>query len=78
MTVQANQSAAPLNPVQLHLIHLFSKKMSEKELKELKTLLVEWYDGKAQEIMDKLWRERGLTQESMDKLLEMRLHPEGN
>ncbi|MBK9014694.1 MAG: hypothetical protein IPM82_11785 [Saprospiraceae bacterium] len=41
-------SSSRLNPVQMHLLHLFSRPMSELELKE-QMLLVEWYDRKAQE-----------------------------
>lgn len=70
MTTQAVPIAPHLNPIQMHLLHLFSKKMSDKEMKELQMLLVEWYDRKAQEVMDKIWDERGLTQKSMDDLLE--------
>lgn len=61
-----------LTPAQLHLLHLFSKKMSEKELKELKMLLVEWYDSKAQEEADRLWEERGMGAQTMETILETR------
>ena len=70
MTASLAQPAVGLNPTQMHLLHLFSKKMSDQELKELKKLLVEWYDQKAQEIMDKIWAERGMTQKKMDEMLK--------
>ncbi len=73
MTATLNQPTVGLNPIQMHLLHLFSKKMSEHELKELKMILVEWYDRKAQEIMDKIWEERGMTQKTMDDILETKL-----
>ncbi|MEK7256694.1 MAG: hypothetical protein AAB316_18210 [Bacteroidota bacterium] len=72
MTIVANLASTRLNPVQMHLLHLFSRPMSEQELKELKMLLVEWYDRKAQEEMDKLWEERGLSNETMDEILKTR------
>ena len=72
MTIVANLASTRLNPVQMHFLHLFSRPMSEQELKELKMLLVEWYDRKAQEEMDKLWEERGLSNETMDEILKTR------
>ncbi|MBK9013887.1 MAG: hypothetical protein IPM82_07270 [Saprospiraceae bacterium] len=67
MPAAAIPSSSRLNPVQMHLLHLFSRPMSELELKELKMLLVEWYDRKAQEEMDKLWEEKGLSNEKWTK-----------
>lgn len=69
----AAESPTPrLSPAQLHLLHLFSKEMSEKELKELKMLLVEWYDSKAQEEADRLWEERDMSAQTMESILETR------
>jgi hypothetical protein len=74
MTAQAIQTVSPLglNPIQMHLLHLFSHKMSDVELSEIKLLLVEWYDRKAQEIMDEIWEKRGLTNHAMEAILETR------
>jgi hypothetical protein len=71
MTATATHPNNGLNPAQMHLLHLFSKKMSEQEMKELKLLLVEWYDRKAQDLMDKIWEERNLSNVDMDDLLKM-------
>ena len=62
-----------LNPVQLHLLRLFSKEMSEQELKNLKKLLVEWYDHQAQLEADRLWEERGMSAQTMEEILQTRL-----
>lgn len=72
MTTSEAQPTFNLNPTQMHLLHLFSREMSEKELKELKMLLVEWYDSKAQEEMEKIWDERGLSNATMDEVLQSR------
>ena len=72
MTTAAHPISTRLNPMQMHLLHLFSRPISEQELKELKLLLVEWYDRKAQEEMDKLWEEKGLSNEKMDEILKSR------
>ncbi len=72
MTTATNPSSTRLNPVQLHLLQLFSRPMSEQELRELKMLLVKWYDQKAQEEMDKLWDEKGLSNDKMDEILKSR------
>jgi uncharacterized iron-regulated protein len=69
MTASISQKSGGLNPAQIHLLNLFSKKMSEQEILDLKILLVEFYDQKAQAILDKIWNERGMTQADLDKIL---------
>lgn len=58
-----------LNPVQLHLIQLFSKNMSEDELKEIKALLLEYYNKRVTEEADKIWNEKQYSNEFMDQIL---------
>ncbi len=58
-----------LSNAQLELLKLFSRPMSDEELKELKTLLANYYVKKATDEIDRLWEERGYTQETMDKWL---------
>lgn len=72
MTAQAEHPVSKLNPAQMHLLHLFSKKMSEKELKELKKLLVNWYDQQAQDEGDRIWEEQDMNSQTMEKILETR------
>ena len=48
---------ASLNPIQLHLLKLFSHMKSEEQLLELKEVLSSYYAHKVDEEMDALWDE---------------------
>jgi hypothetical protein len=59
----------PLNKAQLELLKLFSKVNNEAELMEIKALIGQYYANKAIKEADKLWDERGYTQETMEEWL---------
>lgn len=56
--------SAKLNLVQLHLLELFSKDMTEQELFDIKGLLVAYYSQKVDKEMDLIWEKRNFSQES--------------
>jgi len=56
-----------LNAVQLHLLELFSRKMTERELLEIKELLVQYYASKADEVLDEIWDKRAYSKDSFKK-----------
>ncbi len=58
----------PLNKAQLELLKLFSKIKSEEELTAVKDLIVNYYAQKLMDRADKIWDERGYTQEDMERL----------
>jgi uncharacterized iron-regulated protein len=62
-----------LNPIQLQLLTLFSRAMSEKELAEIKAILMEYYDKQAQNEIDKIWEQKGMNQPTMEDLLNKRI-----
>lgn len=59
----------PFNEAQLELLKVFSKISNEKELLEIKKLIAQYYAKKATEEANRIWEERGLTQEDMEKWL---------
>jgi hypothetical protein len=59
-----------LNPVQHHLLELFSKGMTEKELLEIKALLVKYYQQKVDAEMDAIWQKKGYTKDSFNQATE--------
>ena len=67
----------PLNKAQLELLKLFSKVNNEEELMEIKRLIGQYYANKATKEADRLWDERGYTQETMDEWLRHE-HKHGN
>ena len=67
MTTSSAEAPTKLNPVQMHLLELFSRTMTERELLEIKELLANYYARKADEVLDEIWEKRGYTQESFKK-----------
>lgn len=59
----------PLSNAQVELLKLFSTKLSENELMELKDLLANFYAKKSIQTADKVWEEMKLTQNNMDTWL---------
>ena len=67
MTPSSAETPTKLNPVQMHLLELFSRTMTERELVEIKELLAHYYARKADEMLDEIWGKRGYTRESFKK-----------
>lgn len=59
----------PLTNVQMELLKLFSTNMTDEEVIELKGVIARFYAQKATAEADKIWDERGLTNEEMEKWL---------
>ena len=56
----------PLNKAQLELLKLFSRVNDEKELNEIRDMVAQYYANKAITEANRLWDERGYTQQTMD------------
>jgi len=67
MPSATEQTATRLNQVQLHLIELFSRPMTEQELLDIKELLVQYYAQKVDLELDEFWKKKGFTPESFRK-----------
>jgi hypothetical protein len=63
MNVQA------MSNLQLELLKLYSTNLNQKELEELKRILANYFAQKAIKEADKIWEEKGFTNEDMDKWL---------
>lgn len=61
------EAPTKLNPIQLHLLELFSRTMSEQELLEIKELLAQYYARKADEVLDDIWEKRAYSTTSFKK-----------
>jgi len=55
------------NSVQLHLLKLFSKKIDDNSLDEIKDILSEYFYKKVIEIADSEWDKRNYDNQEMDK-----------
>jgi hypothetical protein len=69
MATIAQKSHTELNPIQVSLLRLFNRPMSEKETLELKKLLTDYYADKLEEELNKVIPEKGYTQHDFDKML---------
>lgn len=56
------------NPIQLHLLKMFSRMNSEQELKELQQVLSEYYFRKVEEQSAKIYEEQGWTPEKLEAM----------
>ena len=59
----------PLSNAQIELMKLFSTNLSDIELAELKIVLTRFYADKATSEADRIWDEKGLTDQDMEKWL---------
>jgi len=55
-------------PIQLHLLQMFSRMDSEQELKEVQTVLSEYYFKKLEEKAAKICDEQGWTPEKLEAM----------
>lgn len=56
-----------LNPVQLHLLEMFSKDMKEEDLMAIKKLLVNYYKQKVEQEVQSFWDKNSFTKQSWNK-----------
>jgi len=68
MSVTLNQHTE-LNPVQVSLLRLFNRPMSEKETLEIRNLLVEHYTEILNQEVTKDIEEKGYTSEDLDNVI---------
>ena len=55
----------PLSNLQLELLKLYANDLPDEQLDEIKVILAHYFADKATERMDKVWEERGLTEQDM-------------
>lgn len=60
----------PLNAHQLEILKLFRRDMEEKDLIEIKRLIVKYLADKITKKTDEVWEEKGWTNEDMKRLLK--------
>jgi hypothetical protein len=59
----------PLNDVQMTLLRLFSRPMTDHQMREVKDLLMAYYSKTLQQEVDKAIAEKGITDEQIDAVL---------
>jgi hypothetical protein len=69
----AIQQSTKLNAVQMHLLKMFARPMDEQDLTAIKDLLSNYYAQKVDAESDKLWEEKGMSQQTINDLLNAHL-----
>ena len=64
-------SYSPLNAIQLHLLKIFSYTKNEESLKELQSVLFDFYRKKLDEETDRLWAEGKLNDNVIEEMLNI-------
>ncbi len=62
------------NPMQIHLLKMFSVDKKEQGLIELKDVLYRYYSKKMQNSLDELWDNGTLDQARLDEINQLDLH----
>jgi hypothetical protein len=65
--IRPENIATKLNPVQIHLLEMFSKDMGSTELREIKDILTEYYKKKILSEVDAFWDKKEFTKESWNE-----------
>ena len=60
--------ATVFNPIQLHLLQMFSHMKSEQELKEVQKVLSDYYSRKVERHANEIWDKLELNQDKLDEL----------
>ncbi len=63
----------PLSNIQLELLQLFSRDLEERDIIEIKQLIVNYLSSKLNKQTTKVWDEKNLTDDDMDRLLNTHL-----
>lgn len=55
----------PFSNLQLELLKLYARKVSDRDLLQIKTLLGQYFADKASDLADQVWEEKKLTEEKI-------------
>lgn len=59
----------PLTNLQMEILELYSTDLTEEDLKEIKTMLAQFYAQRAIREADRIWDEKHLTNDDMEQWL---------
>lgn len=63
----------PLSNTQLEILNTFSCKLSQKELKEFRNLIANYFASRTTELANKVWEEKGWTDEDVNRILNTKM-----
>lgn len=77
-THSASDGPRKLNDLQITLIKLFNRDMTDQESAEVRKLILDYYDSKLDRELNKVVTEKGYTQQDYDMLLNQQNRTEIN
>jgi len=63
----------PFTNVQLEILKVFSHNLSEEDLIEFRRTIALFFAKRATDLADKVWEEKGWTDEDVDRLLNTKM-----
>jgi len=60
----------PLTNLQLELLKLYSLRLNDRDLAEVKRVLARYFADRLDKHVDELWKEKGLTEDDMEQWLQ--------
>ena len=67
--MSAGMNTTIFNPIQLHLLQMFSRLSSEEDLKEVRQVLTEYYFKKVEKRAAEIYQKKGWTPETLEAML---------
>ena len=64
------EKSQSLSNIQLELLEIYTRNIADEYLLEIKDLLAKYFAKKAREEMNKVWKEKGWTNDTMDEFLK--------
>ena len=64
---------SPLSNLQLELLKLFAREVSEEDLLAIKRMLVKFFAEKAMDAADQVWEKKGWTDQDVERLSNTRM-----
>jgi hypothetical protein len=62
-----------LSNLQIELLKVFSRNISDTQLLEIRQILAQYFAQKATDEMDRLWDEKGWSNDTMDAFLDEKM-----
>lgn len=63
----ATQESTKLSNLQMELLKLYARPISDEELKDIKKMLADYFAKKLDEEVDRVWKENGWNQSTIEK-----------
>lgn len=57
----------PMTNLQLELLKLYTRKVSEQDLQSIKQMLAQYFSNKAMDLADKIWEENNWNDEDAER-----------